>query len=216
LEEDMNRRARPAPAVPQRPDPELWERPEVRAILAERDIAALIMLLQRHGFSQRRLAALVGMSQSEISEIKGGRRVGAYDVFLRVAQGLGVPLVYMGLAHPPPLWERAEPAPDPDPKPAPVEPGCVVLRYAVAEFVDGNGATDPVGTLAARCGVDPCAARLLAALAAGLAIATDGVSSAAETSADLGASGEPANGQQPAHQTPAVSARGTGADAATG
>jgi transcriptional regulator with XRE-family HTH domain len=209
----MKRRRRwPAAAELAPPNPELWERPEVRAILAERDIGSLIVLLQQYGFSQRRLAALMGMSQSEISEIKGGRKVGAYDVLLRVAIGLGVPLVYMGLAHPPPMWERAEPAPEPVPQ----EPGCVVLRYAVAEFVDGDGVPDVVGTLAARCGVDPCAARLLAALAAGLAMANDGVSSpATETSVDP-ASGEPANGQHPAHQAPAVRASGTGADIAPG
>jgi transcriptional regulator with XRE-family HTH domain len=213
----MKRRRRwPAAAELAPPNPELWERPEVRAILAERDIGSLIVLLQQYGFSQRRLAALMSMSQSEISEIKGGRRVGAYDVLLRVAEGLGVPLVYMGLAHPPPMWERAEPAPEPPADPTPPEPGCVVLRYAEAEFVDGDGVPDVVGTLAARCGLNPCAARLLAALAAGLAIANDGVSSpAAETSVDPAASGEPANGQQPAHQTPAR-ARGTEADIAAG
>jgi hypothetical protein len=40
----------------------LWERPELRVILAERDIGALFEQLQRHGFSQRRIASLVGMS----------------------------------------------------------------------------------------------------------------------------------------------------------
>jgi len=148
----------------------------VRAILAERDIAALFALLQQHRFSQRRLAALVGMSQSEISEIKGGRRVGAYDVLLRVAVGLGVPLVYMGLAYPPPLWERVEPVPARDSELAREEPGCVVLRFAVAEFTGSGGLPDVAGTLAARCGASPCAARLLAALTAGMALQTDGES----------------------------------------
>jgi transcriptional regulator with XRE-family HTH domain len=148
---------RPTDLVP--PDPELWERPEVRAILAARNIGGLFAILQQRGFSQRRLAALVGMSQSEICEIKAGRKVGAYDVLLRVAEGLHVPLVYMGLAHPPPLNERAEPAPS--------QSSCVVLRYAVAEFLDRVGPPETE----ALCRVLPCPSSLFAAIVAGFAIA---------------------------------------------
>jgi transcriptional regulator with XRE-family HTH domain len=49
--------------------------------------------------SQRRIAAMTGQSQSEISEILSGRRVVSYDVLLRIADGLGVPRGLMGLAH---------------------------------------------------------------------------------------------------------------------
>jgi transcriptional regulator with XRE-family HTH domain len=73
----------------------------MRAALAERDIAEVFARLQRAGVSQRRIAALTGQSQSqsEISEILSGRRVCAYDVFVRIADGLGVPRGWMGLAY---------------------------------------------------------------------------------------------------------------------
>lgn len=70
-------------------DPAIWERCEVRVALASRNIAAVFRLLQRFGVSQRRIAALTGQSQSEISEILGGRQVMAYDVLVRIADGLG-------------------------------------------------------------------------------------------------------------------------------
>jgi len=54
----------------------------VRRILAERDIGALFSALKATGISYRRIAALVGMSQSEVSEIISGRRVLAYDVLV--------------------------------------------------------------------------------------------------------------------------------------
>jgi hypothetical protein len=80
-----------------------------------------------------------------------------------VAEGLGVPLVYMGLARPPPLWEHIEP----DPAPGLGEARCAVLRFAVSQFLDRDGRPDVPWAPATRCGTSPCAARLLAALAAG-------------------------------------------------
>ncbi|GII77312.1 XRE family transcriptional regulator [Sphaerisporangium rufum] len=77
----------------------IWERPAMRQALASRDIAGVYQLLQRVGVSQRRIAALTGQSQSEISEILNGRQVMAYDVLVRIADGLGVPRGYMGLAY---------------------------------------------------------------------------------------------------------------------
>ena len=56
-------------------------------------------LLQRFGVSQRRIAALTDQSQSEVSEIIGGRRhVVSYDLLVRIADGLGVPRGWMGLS----------------------------------------------------------------------------------------------------------------------
>lgn len=71
----------------------------MRAALAARDIAAVFRLLQRVGVSQRRIAALTGQSQSEISEILSGRNVVSYDVLTRIADGLGVPRGHLGLAY---------------------------------------------------------------------------------------------------------------------
>jgi transcriptional regulator with XRE-family HTH domain len=80
-------------------DPEEWERPEMRAALAERDITLVYRLLQKIGFSQQRIAALTGQSQPEVSAIIHGRKVMAYDVLSRICEGLGAPRGYMGLGY---------------------------------------------------------------------------------------------------------------------
>ncbi|MEC3974870.1 helix-turn-helix domain-containing protein [Amycolatopsis sp. H20-H5] len=73
----------------------------MRQALHKRDIAGVFVLLRRHGVSQRRIAALTGQSQSEVSEICHGRQVMAYDLLARVADGLGIPRGLMGLAYSP-------------------------------------------------------------------------------------------------------------------
>jgi transcriptional regulator with XRE-family HTH domain/tetratricopeptide (TPR) repeat protein len=78
-----------------------WDEPDMRRALADRDISAVYRLLRRVGMSQRHIAALTGQSQSEVSEILRGRQVMAYDVLVRVADGLGIPRGYMGLAYDP-------------------------------------------------------------------------------------------------------------------
>ena len=45
------------------------------------------------------LAALTGQSPSEVYEILNGRRVMAYDVLVRIGDGLGIPRGYLGLAY---------------------------------------------------------------------------------------------------------------------
>jgi transcriptional regulator with XRE-family HTH domain len=80
-------------------DPALFERPDMRRALAHRDIATVYRILVDHGLSQRRLAELVGQSQSEVSEILKGRQVQSYDVLVRVAEGLGVSRGAMGLSY---------------------------------------------------------------------------------------------------------------------
>jgi transcriptional regulator with XRE-family HTH domain len=83
----------------QQPNPALWDEPGIRAHLAVRDIANVFRLLRGQGFTHRQLAELAGMSQSQVSEIMSGRQVQAYDVLVRICQGLGVPRAYMGLAY---------------------------------------------------------------------------------------------------------------------
>jgi len=78
-------------------DPALFRREHVRRVLAERDIAALYRILRDAGITQRRIAELTGQSQSEVSEILKGRRVLAYDLLVRIAEGLGIPRELMGL-----------------------------------------------------------------------------------------------------------------------
>ncbi|SNR28255.1 Transcriptional regulator, contains XRE-family HTH domain [Haloechinothrix alba] len=78
---------------------EVWESGEMRDALANRDVSVVYRLLRKEGVSQRQIAALTGQSQSEVSEILKGRHVIAYDVLARIADGLGVPRGYMGLAY---------------------------------------------------------------------------------------------------------------------
>jgi len=81
-------------------DPRLFDRPDVRRVLAERDIAALYQVLRDDaGLTQRTIAELTGMAQSEVSEILAGRQVRAYDVLVRIAEGLGIPRELMGLSY---------------------------------------------------------------------------------------------------------------------
>jgi len=69
----------------------LYWRDDVRPVLAERDIAALYLILKDEGVTQRQIAELTGQAQSEVSEILGGRTVLSYDLLVRIAEGLAVP-----------------------------------------------------------------------------------------------------------------------------
>jgi tetratricopeptide (TPR) repeat protein len=80
-------------------DPELWQRGDMRRALAGRDLATVFKLLRRVGTPQRVIATLTGLAPSEVYEISRGRRVMAYDVLCRIADGLGVPRGYLGLAY---------------------------------------------------------------------------------------------------------------------
>ncbi|APU12938.1 helix-turn-helix domain-containing protein [Actinoalloteichus fjordicus] len=80
-------------------DPSLWERPQIRTALARHDISTVYRLLGGAGIAQRRIAQLTGQSQSDVSEIAGGRQVQAYDLLVRIAEGFGIPRGYMGLAY---------------------------------------------------------------------------------------------------------------------
>ena len=85
----------PAPPI----DPRLYERENVRRILAERDVAALYRVLKDAGLTQRQIATLTGQSQSEVSEILKGRRVRDVTVLERICEGLGIPRELMGLSY---------------------------------------------------------------------------------------------------------------------
>ena len=71
----------------------------VREACAARDISTIFGFLVDSGMSQRELAVLVKMNQSEIVEILKGRQVQAYDMLVRIADGLGIPRGLMGLAY---------------------------------------------------------------------------------------------------------------------
>ncbi|MDQ3154619.1 MAG: helix-turn-helix domain-containing protein [Actinomycetota bacterium] len=80
-------------------DPVTWADPTMQQLLASRDVTAIFRQLVEQDMNQSQLASLVGMSQSEVSEVLSGRRVMAYAVFERVAEGLGIRRGAMGLAY---------------------------------------------------------------------------------------------------------------------
>lgn len=81
-----------------RVDPGTWEHIAMRRALAARDLAQVFRLLGKVGVSQRAIAAATGLAPSEVYEILRGRQVMAYEVLGRIADGLGVPRGYLGLA----------------------------------------------------------------------------------------------------------------------
>ena len=86
--------------APEEPIPGwVWQGLDMTVALYERDVAALFRILQMLGMSQRKIAGRTGQSQSEICEVMAGRRVGSYDVLVRIAEGLGVPRGRLGLAY---------------------------------------------------------------------------------------------------------------------
>lgn len=77
----------------------MWASVDMRVALARHDVATVFRLMQRYGFSQRAIAALTGITQAEVSEIVSGRRrVLAYSVLERLAEGLQLPRGWVGLA----------------------------------------------------------------------------------------------------------------------
>ncbi|TWP51483.1 helix-turn-helix transcriptional regulator [Lentzea tibetensis] len=75
-----------------------WEHDDMRTALARRDVGAVYRLLERRGVARERIGELTGQSPVEVAAIAGGRRVESYELLSRIANGLGVPRGYMGLA----------------------------------------------------------------------------------------------------------------------
>lgn len=73
--------------------------PTSRRALAHRDIAAVYRILRDAGVSQADIALATGQKQSEVSEIISGRQVQSVVLLERIADGLGVPRGWMGLAY---------------------------------------------------------------------------------------------------------------------
>lgn len=80
-------------------DRAVWEQRAMRVALADRDVSKVYNLLIAADVPQRQIAEATGQSQSEISEILHGRRVTSYNLLVRIADGLGVPRGWMGLAY---------------------------------------------------------------------------------------------------------------------
>jgi transcriptional regulator with XRE-family HTH domain len=83
---------------------DLLTNPTARHALAHRDITAVFRILHDAGVSQARIARATGQRQSEVFEIISGRRQVQSIALLRgLADGLGVPRGWMGLAYDPDL-----------------------------------------------------------------------------------------------------------------
>lgn len=66
----------------------LWEQPDMRAVLSDRDVGGVYRALQDLGVSQHQIARLTRQSQPEVSEILGGRQVRDVTVLERICAGL--------------------------------------------------------------------------------------------------------------------------------
>lgn len=78
---------------------QVWASTELRRALAARDIPTVYRLLIGFGIAQDRIAQLVGSSPSEVGEIVEGRQVHSVPLLERIADGLGVPRGWLGLAY---------------------------------------------------------------------------------------------------------------------
>jgi len=85
---------KPAPFV----DPALWSRPDLQPALHTHDVGALFRVLGELGIGQRRIAELIGRSQSRVSEITHGRPVSSYGVLAEIVAALGIPSERVGLS----------------------------------------------------------------------------------------------------------------------
>ncbi|MGH3775094.1 MAG: helix-turn-helix domain-containing protein [Pseudonocardiaceae bacterium] len=114
-----------------------------RHALALRDITAVFRILRDAGVSQLHIARATGQRQPEVSEIISGRQVQSAALLERIADGLGVPRGWMGLAYNPDLGP--EPAVSDDATSADERNGNL-LRHA-ATLLCGKpvfGAADPI------------------------------------------------------------------------
>lgn len=78
---------------------ELLTGANARSALARRDIAAVFGILRDAGVSQVHIARATGQRQSEVSEIIASRQVQSVPLLERIADGLGAPRGWMGLAY---------------------------------------------------------------------------------------------------------------------
>lgn len=89
-------RRRPLPTAP----PGLWDRPDMAAALADRDMRTVLTIYRRWtGASQPQITAMTGVSQPTISAVLNGKRqVTSIDLFEKFAVGLDIPRERLGLA----------------------------------------------------------------------------------------------------------------------
>jgi hypothetical protein len=82
-------------AVIEPPDPALWDRPDIRALLAVGDFTRVYQMLNGRGWSQQRIGILTGQQQGQVSGVINGRQPLALHVIRRISEGLGIPGCYV-------------------------------------------------------------------------------------------------------------------------
>jgi transcriptional regulator with XRE-family HTH domain len=128
--------------------------PASRRALAQRDIAAVYRMLRDAGVSQASIAHATGQKQSEVSEIVSGRRVQSVILLEWIADGLGVPRGWMGLAYEPDL------APVPQENPQTCDLSDVnLLRHAVT-VLRGRPVLGPTDAIWVRTNPTPVPRRV--------------------------------------------------------
>ncbi|HJT04127.1 MAG TPA: helix-turn-helix transcriptional regulator [Pseudonocardiaceae bacterium] len=118
--------------------------PTSRRALAQRDIAAVYRMLRDAGVTQASIAHATGQKQSEVSEIISGRQVQSVVLLERIADGLGIPRGWMGLAYEP----NPAPAVQQDPQTGDLS-DANLLRHAVA-VLRGEPALGPAEPIRVR------------------------------------------------------------------
>ncbi len=91
---------------------ELLTGPTAQRALACRDITAIFRILRDAGVSQVAIARATGQQQSEVSAIVSGHQVQSVVLLERIADGLGVPRGWMGLARADDLGPESPPPED--------------------------------------------------------------------------------------------------------
>ncbi len=129
----------------------VWESPEVRSALGERDFGAVCLLVRRLGaLRQDDVATLTGLSQAFLSMLESGmRRLTNIDKIVMLLEGLDVPIELTG-----PIL-RGPKAPATGERAGRTAGGSVARRRAAATSLPGcgscgsSGATGAAGSLEA-------------------------------------------------------------------
>ncbi|MCI3223969.1 helix-turn-helix transcriptional regulator [Streptomyces sp. NP-1717] len=115
--------------------PDVLDRADVRAALAEHDFAAVFTLIKKWGgLSQNRIASACQLTPGKVSTIiSGSQRVTSFDVVRRIADGLRVPGHMLGLAPRP--WEHQQQMQHP-PKSPGARPGASEVPWRPDATID--------------------------------------------------------------------------------
>jgi tetratricopeptide (TPR) repeat protein len=118
--------------------PEVWERPDIRAALRQRDIGQLLLLLRQWtGLSQTRIATATGIAQGRLSDYaRYKHRIRTIKLWEQIADGLDMPgtaRACLGLAP-----RQAATAPQSSPAAQPEQRTELLRHIAAAGNIDAG------------------------------------------------------------------------------